>query len=64
MEPFIEVPIALMVHDSNRLSRTLEAALEFAQGTEWLAQAQRHGNRFESPRPAEQITPQARCEPI
>jgi DNA-binding transcriptional LysR family regulator len=46
VDPFIEVPIALMVHDSNRLSRTLEAALEFAQGGEWLAQAAQHGNLF------------------
>lgn len=53
VEPFIEVPIALMVHDSNRLSRTLEAALEFAQSTEWLGQAARHGNRFVSTRPTE-----------
>lgn len=42
-EPFIEVPIALMVHESNRLSRTLEAALAFAQSPEWLAEAARHG---------------------
>ncbi len=53
MNPLIEVPIALMVHDSNRLSRTLEAALQFAQGPEWLAQATRHGSRFESPRAPE-----------
>ncbi|MGP1681148.1 MAG: LysR family transcriptional regulator [Giesbergeria sp.] len=53
VEPFIEVPIALMVHDSNRLSRTLEAALEFAQGDEWLATAAQHGNLFgSSPPPA------------
>jgi DNA-binding transcriptional LysR family regulator len=45
-EPFIEVPIALMVHESNRLSRTLEAALDFAQGPQWLAQAAEHGNLF------------------
>lgn len=43
IEPLIEVPIALMVHESNRLSRTLEAALDFAQSAEWLAQARRHG---------------------
>lgn len=43
VDPFIEVPIALMVHESNRLSRTLEAALAFAQSPEWLAEAARHG---------------------
>ena len=50
-EPFIEVPIALMVHESNRLSRTLEAALDFAQGPQWLAQAEQHGNLFVASRP-------------
>lgn len=51
-EPFIEVPIALMVHESNRLSRTLEAALDFAQGPQWLAQAAEHGNLFGTAPPA------------
>lgn len=43
VDPVIEVPIAMMVHDSNRLSRTLEAALEFAQSTEWRDLAMHHG---------------------
>ena len=51
IDPFIEVPIALMVHESNRLSRTLEAALDFAQGTQWLATAEQHGNLFVASRP-------------
>ena len=51
VEPFIEVPIALMVHDSNRLSRTLEAALDFAQGPQWLAQAALHGTLFGTSHP-------------
>ena len=46
IDPFIEVPIALMVHDSNRLSRTLEAALDFAQNPEWLKLALQHGKLF------------------
>ncbi len=40
--PRIEVPIAFMVHDTNRPSRTLEAALAFAQSAEWLAQLKQH----------------------
>ena len=52
IDPFIEVPIALMVHESNRLSRTLEAALDFAQSPEWLTQAEQHGNLFVASRPA------------
>jgi len=42
VEPHIEVPIAFMVHDSNRPSRTLEAALAFAQEDAWLQIAARH----------------------
>jgi DNA-binding transcriptional LysR family regulator len=42
VEPHIEVPIAFMVHDSNRPSRTLEAALAFAQEDAWLQLAARH----------------------
>jgi len=40
--PVVEVPIAFMVHDTDRPSRTLEAALGFAQEPAWLAQAARH----------------------
>ena len=40
--PRIAVPIAFMVHDTNRPSRTPEAALAFAQSAEWLAQLQQH----------------------
>ncbi len=39
VEPQVAVPIAFMVHDSNRPSRTLEAALAFAQDPVWLAHA-------------------------
>lgn len=54
IEPFIEVPIALMVHDSNRLSRTLEAALDFARSATWLRLALQHGKLFgaQAPLPA------------
>jgi DNA-binding transcriptional LysR family regulator len=40
--PEVEVPIAFMVHDTNRPSRTLEAALAFAQDAGWLQQAAQH----------------------
>jgi DNA-binding transcriptional LysR family regulator len=42
VEPHVEVPIAFLVHKSNRPSRTLQAALDFAADADWLAQAQRH----------------------
>jgi DNA-binding transcriptional LysR family regulator len=41
-QPQVGVPIAFMVHDGNRPSRTLEAALAFAQDPVWLAEAARH----------------------
>ncbi|CAN5915866.1 LysR family transcriptional regulator [soil metagenome] len=40
--PLVEVPIAFMVHDTNRPSRTLEAALAFSQDALWLAQVKQH----------------------
>jgi len=40
--PQVEVPIAFLVHDTNRPSRTLEAALRLAQDEAWLAQAVGH----------------------
>lgn len=49
--PVIDVPIALMVHESNRISRTLEAALDFAQSGEWMAQVAKHANLFGAPPP-------------
>jgi DNA-binding transcriptional LysR family regulator len=42
VEPVVGVPIAFLVHDSNRPSRTLEAALAFAQDPQWLHQAGLH----------------------
>jgi DNA-binding transcriptional LysR family regulator len=41
-EPSVEVPIAFMVHEGNRPSRTLEAALAFAQDPAWLGEVARH----------------------
>jgi DNA-binding transcriptional LysR family regulator len=41
-EPRIEVPIAFMVHDTDRPSRTLEAALALAGEPAWLQEAARH----------------------
>jgi len=40
--PEVNVPIAFMVHDTNRPSRTLEAALVFASDPGWQAQLARH----------------------
>ena len=40
--PRVEVPIAFIVHDTNRQSRTLEAALAFAQDPGWLRHAAQH----------------------
>ncbi|WP_077032958.1 LysR substrate-binding domain-containing protein [Pelomonas sp. KK5] len=42
VSPVVEVPMALLVHDSNRPSRTLEAALAFADSAEWREQLARH----------------------
>jgi DNA-binding transcriptional LysR family regulator len=39
VEPRIEVPIAFLVHNLNPPSRTLSAALDFAQDPQWLAHA-------------------------
>ncbi len=42
VSPQVEVPIAFMLHDTNRPSRTLEAALAFADDAKWLQHAARH----------------------
>jgi len=42
VEPHVEVPIAFLVHKSNRPSRTLDAAITFAEHPDWLAQALMH----------------------
>jgi DNA-binding transcriptional LysR family regulator len=42
VEPHVEVPIAFLVHKTNRPSRTLDAALAFAEHPDWLAQAAHH----------------------
>jgi DNA-binding transcriptional LysR family regulator len=47
-EPSIEIPIAFLVHDSHRPSRTLEAALAFAQDPVWLSHAARHAGRLQA----------------
>jgi len=43
--PAVEVPIAFMLHESNRPSRTLEAALAFAQEPAWLGEVARHAGK-------------------
>ena len=40
--PQVEIPIAFLVHDTNRPSRTLTAALAFAQEPEWLQHVAQH----------------------
>ena len=42
VQPHVEVPIAFFVHKSNRPSRTLQAAIQFAQNPDWLEQAATH----------------------
>jgi DNA-binding transcriptional LysR family regulator len=47
VEPRVEMPIAFLVHDGNPPSRTLAAALAFAQDPEWLAEAGRHSGALD-----------------
>lgn len=42
ISPEVEVPIAFMVHESNRPSRVLAAALDFAQASPWVHEVGRH----------------------
>ncbi len=42
VEPHVQVPIAFLVHKTNRPSRTLDAAIAFAEHPDWLAQAVMH----------------------
>ena len=42
--PHIEVPVAFGVQDSNRPSRTLQAAIEFAHRDLWREQVARYGD--------------------
>lgn len=49
VSPQVEVPIAFMVHDAHRLSRTLEAALEYAQDPGWMRQVAQHASLLANP---------------
>jgi DNA-binding transcriptional LysR family regulator len=42
VEPRVELPIAFLVHDTNRPSRTLEAALAFAEDPAWRDEVTLH----------------------
>jgi DNA-binding transcriptional LysR family regulator len=42
VEPHVEVPIAFLLHKANRPSRTLAAAIAFAEHADWLEQAAVH----------------------
>ena len=42
VQPDVEVPIAFFVHKTNRPSRTLQAAIDFAGHPDWLEQAAMH----------------------
>jgi len=44
--PDVAVPIAFMVHASHRASRTLQAALAFAEEPAWRAQLAQHAGRL------------------
>lgn len=48
-DPHVEVPIAFMVHDSNRPSRTLQAALTFAGEPIWLSEVALHSGSLAAP---------------
>jgi hypothetical protein len=43
-EPTVVVPIAFMVPDNGRPSRTLQAALALAEDPLWLQEAARHSS--------------------
>ena len=49
VSPQVEVPIAFMVHDTHRLSRTLEAALAYAQDPVWRRQVAQHAGLLADP---------------
>jgi len=46
--PEVAVPVAFMVHDSNRASRSLAAALEFARDPAWLDLAVQHAGLLQA----------------
>lgn len=48
ISPQVETPIAFMVHDSNRPSRALEAAMAFAQDAMWLHETAQHSGLLAS----------------
>ena len=48
IRPQIEVPIAFMVHDTNRPSQALKAAMAFAQDPVWLEAAAAHSGLLSS----------------
>ena len=45
-QPSVEVPIAFMVHETQRPSRTLEAAIALATDPTWLREAADHAGRL------------------
>ena len=47
-DPHVEVPIAFMVHETNRPSRTLQAALSFAAEPIWLGEVSLHAGSLGS----------------
>lgn len=46
-EPSVEVPIAFLVHETNRPSRTLQAALAFVSEPAWLCEVAQHAGSLE-----------------
>jgi DNA-binding transcriptional LysR family regulator len=49
VEPKVEIRIAFMVHDTNRPSRTLEAALAFAEDPAWKGEVSGHAGALQQP---------------
>ena len=47
MEPRVETAIAFLVHDTNRPSRTLEAALAFAEDPAWRSEVDSHAGALD-----------------
>jgi len=48
VQPQVEIRIAFMVHDTNRPSRTLEAALQFAQDPAWAREVAGHSGALDA----------------
>ena len=50
VEPRVETAISFLVHDTNRPSRTLEAALAFAEDPAWRGEVDSHAGSLDGGR--------------